>query len=107
MLKNIKGDIMKRRLILIFALCLSIGVIGGTIIKTENGGQKNISDSENTAVGYKYTVKEYNGNVAVFSFGSTYECPLKSLPDNEAQRLTAGIDIQTDDELQQLIEAYD
>ena len=112
MLKNIKGDIMKRRLILIFALCLSIGVIGGTIIKTENGGQKNISDSENTAVGYKYTVKEYNGNIAVFSFGSTYpievlECPLKSLPDNEAQRLTAGIDIQTDDELQQLIEAYD
>ena len=103
---------MKHKLILVLTMCLSIGVLIGAVLKQENSEQKNISDSENTAVGYKYTVKEYNGNIAVFSFGSTYpievlECPLKSLPDNEAQRLTAGIDIQTDDELQQLIEAYD
>ncbi len=103
---------MKHKLIWVLTMCLSIGVLIGAVLKQENSEQKNISDSENTAVGYKYTVKEYNGNVAVFSFGSTYpievlECPLKSLPDNEAQRLTAGIDIQTDDELQQLIEAYD
>ncbi|MBR2956761.1 MAG: hypothetical protein IKC20_00745 [Clostridia bacterium] len=103
---------MKRKLIIIFTLCLTAGVICGAMIKADNRSEKNISDSENSAVGYKYTVKEFNGNVAVFSFGSTYpievlECPLKSLPDDEAQKLTAGIDIETEEELQQLIEAYD
>ena len=103
---------MKRNLIILTALCLTVGVICGAMIKAENKGEKNISDSENSAVGYRYTVKEFNGNVAVFSFGSTYpievlECPLKSLPDDEAQKLTAGIDIETEEELQQLIEAYD
>ena len=93
-------------------LCLGIGAVCGVILKSGNGEQKNISDSENTTVGYKYTVKEYNGNVAVFSFGSTYpievlECPLKSLPDDEAKKLSAGIDVESEEELQQLIEAYD
>ena len=103
---------MKRKLIIIFTLCLTAGVIFGAMIKADNKSEKNISDSDNSAVGYRYTVKEFNGNVAVFSFGSTYpievlECPLKSLPDDEAQKLTAGIDIETEEELQQLIEAYD
>lgn len=103
---------MKRNLIILTTLCLTAGVICGAMIKADNKSEKNISDSENSAVGYRYTVKEFNGNVAVFSFGSTYpievlECPLKSLPDDEAQKLTAGIDIETEEELQQLIEAYD
>ena len=103
---------MKRKLLLIFFLCLAAGLVCTAIIRTDNKAEKNISDSEMSAVGYRYTVKEYNGNVAVFSFGSTYpievlECPLKSLPDDEAQRLSAGIDIETEEELQQLIEAYD
>ncbi len=103
---------MKRNITVIFALCLTAGVICSFLIKNIDSPEKNISDSENTAVGYKYTLKEFNGNVAVFSFGSTYpievlECPLKSLPDDEAQKLSAGIDIETEEELQQLIEAYD
>lgn len=103
---------MKRKVILIIALCITAGVICGAVIKSADSNEKNISDSDKTAVGYKYTIKGFNGNVAVFSFGSTYpievlECPLKSLPDDEAQKLTAGINIKTDEELQQLIEAYD
>lgn len=103
---------MKRNLIILTTLCLTAGVICGALNKVDNKSEKNISGSENSAVGYRYTVKEFNGNVAVFSFGSTYpievlECPLKSLPDDEAQKLTAGIDIETEEELQQLIEAYD
>ena len=103
---------MKRNITVILALCLTAGIIFGVIVSKAEKDEKNISDSENTAVGYKYTIKEFNGNVAVFSFGSTYpievlECPLKSLPDDEAQKLSAGIDIETEEELQQLIEAYD
>lgn len=103
---------MKQKLIVIFTLCLTAGVICGGMIKADNRNGKNISDSEFSAVGYKYTLKEFNGNVAVFSFGSTYplevlECPLKSLPTDEAQKISAGIDIETEEELQQLIEAYD
>lgn len=103
---------MKQKMMIIFTLCLIAGMIYGAMIKADNRNEKNISDSELSAVGYKYTVKEYNGNVAVFSFGNTYpievlECPVNSLPDDEAQKLSVGIDIKTEEELQQLIEAYD
>ncbi len=103
---------MKRNFFLIITLCLTAVLILGAISKTADSNEKNISDSNNTAIGYKYTVKSFNGNVAVFGYGNSYpievlECPLKSLPDDEAQRLSAGIDIETEEELQQIIEAYD
>ncbi len=103
---------MKQKMIIIFTLCLTAGIICGAMIKTDNRNEKNISDSEFSAVGYKYTLKEYKGNIPVFRFGSispneVLECPLKSLPDDEAQKLSAGINIKTEEELQRFIEAYD
>ena len=103
---------MNRKYIFAIVLLLALFFTSTVLLFSDNNRQKNISDSENSAIGYRYTVKEYNGNVAVFSFGSTYpievlECPIKSLPDDEAKKLTAGIDIKTEKELQQIIEAYD
>ena len=103
---------MKQKFKISIMLFLSACFICCSILVGNDSKEKNISDSDNTTVGYRYTVKEYNGNVAVFGFGTTYpievlECPVNSLPDEEAQKLSAGIDIETEEELQQIIEAYD
>lgn len=103
---------MNRKYIFAIVLLLAVFSVSTVLMLSDSNEEKNISDSDNSTVGYKYTVKNFNGNVAVFNFGSSYpievlECPLKSLPEDEAQRLTVGIDIETEEELQQLIEAYD
>lgn len=53
----------------------------------------------------------WNGYIAVFENGdplpaAVYDTPIASLPQREAERLYAGIAVETDDELQRLIEDY-
>lgn len=73
---------------------------------------KEIADSKSTTVGYKYTIGEYNGKVAIFHYGeespeTILDCRINSLPDAERKSLKSGIHVNTEAELQHLIEAYD
>ncbi len=95
-------------LILIFTVACAAILIIGSDLQTE----KKITDREKLTVGYQFTVKEYNGKVAVFDYGTAtpveiLDCPLSSLPADEASKLKAGINVATETELQQLIEAFD
>ncbi|MBO5360107.1 MAG: BofC C-terminal domain-containing protein [Clostridia bacterium] len=74
--------------------------------------KRKTADSELSTVGYKYTVSEYNGKVAVFVYGeqtpeTILDCRIDSLPESDAQNLRKGIHINNDTELQSLIEAFD
>ena len=99
----------------IFLPLISIFVIACTaiiIIVSDYEAEKSITDREIHTVGYQYTVKEYKGKIAVFDYGAAtpveiLDCPLSSLPADEANKLKAGINVSTQTELQQLIEAYD
>lgn len=74
--------------------------------------EKITADSELSTVGYKYTVSEYNGKVAIFVYGENtpetiLDCRIDALPESEAENLKTGIHVNNDSELQSLIEAYD
>ncbi|MBQ8027107.1 MAG: hypothetical protein IJ261_03215 [Clostridia bacterium] len=73
---------------------------------------KKTADSETSTVGYKYTICEYNGKVAVFSYGNSepetvLDCMLNCLPESEIENIRNGIHVSDDLQLQQLIEAFD
>ena len=102
-----KKNIILPLIALFTAACAAILIIG-----SDFHTEKNITDREKNTVGYQFTVKEFNGRVAVFDYGTAtpveiLDCPLSSLPAEEADRLKAGINVSTQTELQQLIEAYD
>ena len=82
------------------------------IIASEFSPPKNKTDREKVTVGYQYIVKEYNGKIAIFDYETAVpveilDCPLSSLPADEAEKLKSGINVATEAELQQLIEAFD
>lgn len=58
-----------------------------------------------------YTVKEYNGEIAVFCNNSTvptfvYEIPVYTLPEYDQSLLKTGITAKTEDELQSILADY-
>lgn len=87
-------------------------LISAIIVIFTTSSKRITADSELTTVGYKYTVSEYNGKVAVFVYGeqtpeTILDCRIDSLPESDAQNLRKGIHINNDTELQSLIEAFD
>ena len=59
-----------------------------------------------------YVVKEFEGKVAVFQQGNNLpiqilDCIIKDLPPDAVQALTTGIEVNSINELQKIIEAYD
>ncbi len=103
---------MKKLIGLVCILLIIFAASALTLDFTQSFDNKNEADSNTVAIGYKFTVKNFNGKVAVFSYGSTYpievlECPVSSLPPDEAQKVKAGIDIADEADLQQIIEAFD
>ncbi len=83
-----------------------------TILLFTNSSDKETADSEPSTVGYKYTVCEYNGKVAVFVYGekqpeTVLDCRIESLPESDAENVRKGIHVINDSELQYLIEAFD
>ncbi len=70
------------------------------------------TDSTETTVGFLYTVKEFNGKVALFEYGENLpfqilESPISNLPQSEADKIRSGINVSTEKQLQNIIEAYD
>ena len=59
----------------------------------------------------RYTIGEYNGRLAVYTDGQelpreVYDVYLATLPEEEQLRLRAGIPVEDDVQLQQLLEDY-
>ena len=59
-----------------------------------------------------YIVKEFEGNVAVFRYGNDtpvqiLDCIIKDLPPDAVKALATGIEVNSINELQKIIEAYD
>lgn len=87
-------------------------LISAIIVIFATSSKRITADSEISTVGYKYTVSEYNGKVAVFVYGeqtpeTILDCRIDSLPESDVQNLRKGIHIINDTELQSLIEAFD
>lgn len=66
---------------------------------------------EKTAAPGKYIIRDYQGRVAVFRYGEdepeeVFEVFTSSLPESECERLSRGITVKSDEELQSLIEDY-
>lgn len=103
---------MKKSLISVISAVILVSALALAVKTIQSPYKNNEADSNSVTVSYKYTVKDYNGKVAVFSYGSSYpieilDCPLNSLPADEAARLFEGINITDESQLQTLIEAYD
>ena len=70
------------------------------------------ADSKITTVGFKYTVKDYKGKIAVFTYGEDLpiyilDCPINSIPQKEISSICNGINIENEADLQKIIEAFD
>lgn len=103
---------MKRFIALNLAAISVFSLIAIFILGNDAYTEKEITDSDTVTIGYKYTVKEFNGKIAVFNYGAArpleiLECPLSSLPSTEKTLLSEGINVENDIQLQKLIEAYD
>ncbi|MGN0545023.1 MAG: BofC C-terminal domain-containing protein [Acutalibacteraceae bacterium] len=66
---------------------------------------------EKTATPDKYIIRDYQGRVAVFRYGEdepeeVFEVFTSSLPESECERISKGITVKSDEELQSLIEDY-
>ncbi len=104
---------MKRIKTALLSCIFAIGASAILLIGSGNdSSMQRKADGETTTVGYEYTVKVYKGKIAVFGFGESsplefLDCPLSSLPTAEAEKISAGINVADDAELQRLIEALD
>ena len=70
------------------------------------------TDSELTSEPQIYIVKEFNGRVAVFQSENDspvqiLDCIIKDLPPDAVKALATGIEVNSINELQKIIEAYD
>ena len=93
-------------------LALTAVFVSLSLLLSFSSAQKISADSETSTVGYKYTVCEYNGKVAVFVYGedtpqTILNCRIESLPKTDAENLRRGINVYNDSDLQYLIEAFD
>lgn len=96
---------------LLFSLIFAVSSVM-LIISCKTAENIKKTDSDISTVGFVYTVKEFNGKVAIFEYGEKLpfqilECPISSLPQDEADKIITGIDISNEKQLQNLIEAYD
>ena len=100
-------------LMLLIVILLAVIILNTTNNSTETISKKEEADSNSITVSFRYTVKNYNGKVAVFNFGDDsypveiLDCPINSLPESEKEKLNKGINIFSEQELQEIIEAYD
>lgn len=104
---------MKLRLkyILICAITL-VSMSAVALVSHDTSDYSLTAPSAEKSGDYIYTLGQYSGKVAVFEYGNAQpievlECPIDSLPDEDAKQLLVGISVKSDEELQHLIEAYD
>ena len=122
-----------KKLKIIFASCALLGIGSIVIQKFDNPKKPNneIISSQNISEQIKpaqatesaknevkpqpkksgYKIQEYNGNIAVFENGQDKpfrktEIAVKNLPEVDRNELKNGIEVETNEELQTLLEDY-
>lgn len=99
----------KRILMCIICVLLLFGIIRIAISQKPKNTQKTVSEPDKTV----YTVKDYNGRIAVFENDSetpstVYDTPLtKELPISDRKKLQHGIKVSSKKELITLLQDYD
>lgn len=105
---------MKKLLLITGSILIITVIVNGGIIPTLKE-KKEVSAVENSgnSVNYQqiYIVKEYNGKIAVFEKGRdepyrTTNMSVNFLPDYDKKLLVNGIELQTQQEVDLLLEDY-
>ena len=106
--------VLKRTILTAVAIIISIVAVTvaySTSHKTKSSNPK--QKPKATITTNTFTVKEYNGKIAVFENGSsepikTIESPyIRDLPENDQILLAQGITVNGEAELNKLLEDYD
>ena len=84
---NYGGKSMQKNTIICLVLIILLGCSTILFLTSDYSNEKNITGSEAITTGYKFTLKEYCGKVAVFNYGADtpleiLNCPLSSLPED-------------------------
>lgn len=103
----LKGIIFMKKLFISVLCVISILILSGCTDK-----RKSTTDNEYISPSQVYIVKEFEGKVAIFQQGNNQpiqilDCIIKDLPPDAVQALTTGIEVNSLNELQKIIEAYD
>ncbi len=82
-----------------------------TLFVNLNNDIKTYENERNGNIQDVYTVKEYDGKVAVFKNNDTtpstvYESYISLLPEQDREKLKSGISVNNKDDLQKIIEDY-
>lgn len=98
-----------RSKILKLMLILTISVICFFIISAIQGDETH--ENEAVTAAETYTIKEYDGKVAVFKNQDSaphiiYDAYISVLPDSDQERLKKGITVDNTADLQKIIEDY-
>ncbi len=81
--------------------------------KDRNGGSQNINHIQHKSTSAAYTVREYDGKIAVFSGDNSnpdyvLESPLiRDLPFADRQALGEGVEVSNCEELNEVLQDYD
>ncbi|NLB36138.1 MAG: hypothetical protein GX824_02365 [Clostridiales bacterium] len=98
-------------ILLVFLLCVFIAIIScSNIVKTYRKNHSNTNES--TALQILYILKEYDGRVALYNMKEeeepieVYDVYTDSLPYDDYLLIKNGIKIESEAELQKIIEEY-
>lgn len=96
--------------IIYLCVCLSLVLFICLNLPKANTENANNTSAEIT-VASKYTVKEYNGLIAIFTENESmpiqvFDTSVAQLPKSDRELLKLGIEVSTPDELQKIIEDY-
>ncbi|MCI9272361.1 MAG: hypothetical protein HFE39_00175 [Clostridiales bacterium] len=84
---------------------------GRTPVEPSSSTPTEVSAAANTPSGELYTIKEYQGNIAVYMEGvdrpfRITDVDVRTLPQLDQERLESGIQVSGADELNRLLEDY-
>ena len=101
---------MKIRKFIIILVLLSICIVTFAHLN-KNEEKTKIQITTTTKCETKYTLKEFNGMLAVFENNSSkprevYNISIKSFPEEDVIKLQKGITVNNEDELNKLLEDY-
>ena len=97
-----------KKTITFFVICL---LVLSVLFIRMNKNIKTEPESTTSPSVKEYTVKEYNGKIAVFENDNTkpenvYDSYISVLPEKDRQRLKYGITVDNEKDLQRIIEDY-
>lgn len=99
---------MKKTIFLCFGL---FAVVLLCIFLPKKSMSKRIAENTSYSISSRYTLREYEGQIAVFSDDSempvkVFDTAVSALPKSDREQLKLGITVETPEELQKLIEDF-